>query len=109
LGLVSFEMAHNFWSDLTQEEKEQRMGLKFPQGFSQSDGISSKTFMSVNLSLPQVSTGEIYYSPLKIKEDAGRYEIIKKYSILNYTKRMQKFKVHVGHLLPQELLRRQSQ
>jgi hypothetical protein len=38
LGLVSFEMAHNFWSDLTQEEKEQRMGLKLPQGVSQMDG-----------------------------------------------------------------------
>ena len=71
MGLVSFEMAHNFWSDLTQEEREQQMGLKLPKAVSQSDGISSKTSMSANFSLPSCVDWRNKLQPIKDQGGCG--------------------------------------
>ena len=61
-------MAHNFWSDLAQEEKEQRRGLKLPKGFSQSHDVKA---MAVNLSLPSSVDWGSVVQPIKNQGACG--------------------------------------
>ena len=67
-GLVTFKMAHNFMSDLTQEEKEQRRGLKLPKGFSKSNDVKE---MAVNLSLPSSVDWRSVVQPIKDQGQCG--------------------------------------
>ncbi len=58
-------------SDLTQEEKEQRRGLKIPKGFSQSNDVKP---MAVNLSLPSNVDWRSVVQPIKDQGQCG-YEM----------------------------------
>jgi hypothetical protein len=60
-------MAHNFWSDLTQKEMEQRACSKLPQGMRQSDNIGKA--MSINL--PDSVDWSPRIQPIKNQGDCG--------------------------------------
>ena len=71
-GLVTFKMGHNFFSDLTEEEKQQRRGLKLPQDLFNQSYLNNRTgFREISVGLPSSVDWRNTLQPIKDQGQCG--------------------------------------